>query len=672
MAEEADTYVDVDAKCGGDHGEVKSESCDDGILQNPHGDLVMGRYGGDVEAITMGVKPPVNNTVETNLCSSQVTNPTVHATASTESQPSVQDENRPEEPIVTKPTENLEDLSRLAMFGKQRTVLRRSQIRPEAAGTGAAAAPSESHTSSARRTPIRETPTRSARPPPVANARASNNQRNDPVLSARARLTPSSIRSTLNRPNIRAEGNKPGPVRVTSNANQDVVRAPCASSQSVTSQTGSTVRQHHNLPGGPVTRSRSKELVISSQSETTNKTETVKSDPVAKLAAGVREIRMGSERLARDRAPRTTTSSASARNSQRAAPVRIGRPQVRDAFLNNAAVPSESQFRRDLVNRVSSLGPNQRGSTSTPKDDDKGPSVASVPTNKGQERASSSRLPIRRGSSSAGPPTHRPVVRPPSVTRPVHPPSVARASSVPRATSAPRAPSVPRATSVNRPASVTRVPSVTRPSSVARPASRTDSISRSHRPPSVTRPHFPDTSKQRVPPQSGIPSDSTRTSRAPVSIAATTRSTTTAKGATPSQHSVRHNENSHPLKPRSSVIRSSPVPTKNPGDGTPLRGFCAELRRYPAPSTGSTTNSAVSVSTKTLSKEEERALVTRLAAPKKTATTTPVKISNLQTHGLSCVKIRSRSISTTRRPSSALSSGDVPTSSRMLTFSGTD
>ncbi|KAK6009735.1 hypothetical protein OSTOST_25308 [Ostertagia ostertagi] len=97
------------------------------------------------------------------------------------------------------------------------------------------------------------------------------------------------------------------------------------------------------------------------------------------------------------------------------------------------------------------------------------------------------------------------------------------------------------------------------------------------------------------------------------------------KGATPSQHSVRHKENKRPQKPRSSVIKFSPIPTRNPGDGTPLRRFRAELRRYPAPSVGSTTDSAVSVSTKTLSKEEERALVTRLAAPKKTATTTPAK-----------------------------------------------
>ncbi|VDL64073.1 unnamed protein product [Nippostrongylus brasiliensis] len=57
-----------------------------------------------------------------------------------QSQTPVQDENRPESALVTKPAdENIEDLSRLAMFGNQRKVLRRSQIKaqpqPEEGGT---------------------------------------------------------------------------------------------------------------------------------------------------------------------------------------------------------------------------------------------------------------------------------------------------------------------------------------------------------------------------------------------------------------------------------------------------------------------------------------------------------------------------------------------------------
>ncbi|KAK6060289.1 hypothetical protein COOONC_02055, partial [Cooperia oncophora] len=87
--------------------------------------------------------------------------------------------------------------------------------------------------------------------------------------------------------------------------------------------------------------------------------------------------------------------------------------------------------------------------------------------------------------------------------------------------------------------------------------------------------------------------------------------------------------------------------------------------------TGSAVSSVVPSPKKILSKEDERAMVARLAVPKKTAPTTP-KVSNMRTHGLSCVKVRSRSISVSRRPTSALSCGDAPTSSRMLTFSDAD
>ncbi|EYC17224.1 hypothetical protein Y032_0031g2345 [Ancylostoma ceylanicum] len=101
----------------------------------------------------------------------------VHEVVQDENRPEVKEnipevtENRPELNAVSKGAENLEDLGRLAMFGKQRTVLRRSQIRepPRRAPNSSAAPPQQ------RATP-RTVPNRGTTPTPVAQARSARLQ----------------------------------------------------------------------------------------------------------------------------------------------------------------------------------------------------------------------------------------------------------------------------------------------------------------------------------------------------------------------------------------------------------------------------------------------------------------------------------------------------------------
>ncbi|KAK6060290.1 hypothetical protein COOONC_02056 [Cooperia oncophora] len=529
---------------------------------------------------------------------SQTVTATVHEAVDSEPQPLVQNENLHHGSIENKPAENLEDLSRLAMFGKQRTVLRRSQIKP-AAEAGAIAPSPANHTSSSRRTALRGTPTREAPQVSAADAQPAT-RRADPAFSARVRLTPSSIKEKKSapiRPAASTGGYKTGPVRVISESKQPVVHAVAASSESISTKTGSTARQRY-LPSGPLTRARSKELGISFESETNTMASEVPSDPVGSLALGVRQMKVGTERVARDRAPRTNTSSASAASLQRSHPVRIAQgSRAGDTFLRNTAVPTECEFRRELVIRNSSLGRSSRGLSSTPKEDGKRLPAAATHGSRGQEMTKSSRPIVPRRSCSADPPIRRPTVRPPSMTRPVHPPNVARPPSVTRPANVPRASSVTRPSSVmcppSQPASVTRP--VQRPSTVTRPAQRPPSVTRpaqrppsvtrpAQRPPSVTRPHIPDTSSTIRPPSRTATSGSTRATsvRAPVSITSTARSTVTEKG-TPSHSSVGPNKSLRPLEPRSSVIRCTPVAPVGAGNSTPARGFRSELRRYPAP-----------------------------------------------------------------------------------------
>ncbi|VDO20724.1 unnamed protein product [Haemonchus placei] len=450
----------------------------------------------------------------------------VEATAS-----EIQNENRPLQPIVAKASENIEDLSRLAMFGKQKKVLRRSQIQLEQKAAGAPS--SASRPLSSRHSSQRETPSRGAVPAPVTSVRSSCSQRTGP------------------------------PVRVISDTQQKVSLTADASTESTTSQMSY---------------------------ETANKARSTPSDQVANLAKGVSQLGIGTERRARDRAPRTNTSS-SAKNPLRSDPVRIGRcPQSKDASLRSTTVPSENEFRRELVTRVSSLGPKPR-STSTPRNDNKAACTASAVMSANRDTSRTRRL----------------------------------------VASAPRA------------------------GTTAKP----------HRPPSVTRPKTPVVSSSRpIPSRSG----------------ATIPKSTSAQQGTTSQ--VIRNENPRPLGPRSTVISRTPVLPREKGDGTPLRGFRSkELRQHPAPTSGSITSSTVEVSSTAssatearsklvLTKERERAMISRLAVPKNAAARTPLKVSNVQTHGLSCVKVRSRSSSVVRRPASTLSNGSAPSCSQALPFSG--
>ncbi|EYB89790.1 hypothetical protein Y032_0227g2798 [Ancylostoma ceylanicum] len=321
-----------------------------------------------------------------------------------------------------------------------------------------------------------------------------------------------------------------------------------------------TPRPAAQTPSGPITRARSKELNSRNEQENAGNTRGVAtgaqgSTTTENIENRFRQLRLGTERISRNRAPRTTTSSRPTGVTRPTYPVRIGheRQQRGADFLRNDTVPSAREFHQELLHRKASLGSCHR-SSSTPKDAQKqssgGAATATAaaatastgPTANQPAGATSSRLPVARASS---------VTRPPRevVSRPL-----------PRAASATRAPVGPRPLSA-----------------AGRPMARSDSITRiPARPPSVTRPQIPNPTLERrgIPPGGAL----TGSARAPVGrrpVAITTAArNTTASRATPLQ--------TRPTEPRSSVIRN-PLPRKGPGDGTPQRQFRSELRQYPAP-----------------------------------------------------------------------------------------
>ncbi|RCN34519.1 hypothetical protein ANCCAN_19642 [Ancylostoma caninum] len=465
-------------------------------------------------------------------------------------------ENRPEASAVSKAAENLEDLGRLAMFGKQRTVLRRSQIR-EPPRTAPSPVPNVSATQARNRGTPRTVPNRATTPTPGAHARL-------------ARPQPTS--GTTTAPN--GGSIKPGPVRVTPapqprTGERRSFQGPVANvGRSPIIRAVRTPRPAAQTPVGPITRARSKELNSRNEQENAGNTRSVATKAqgsttevvsvrsfenirVKSIENRFRQLRLGTERSSRNRAPRTTTSSRPTGVTRPTYPVRIGheRQQCGADFLRNDTVPSAREFHRELLHRKASLGSCHR-SSSTPKDAQKQPSgggatatASNRPTASQAAGVTSSRLPMARSSSVTRP--SREVVNRP----------------VPRAASATRAPVGPRPLSA-----------------ASRPMARSDSITRiPARPPSVTRPQIPNsTLERRGISSSGALTGSARApvGRRPVAITATARNTTTAR-ATPLQ--------TKPTEPRSSVIRNPPS-KKGPGDGTPLRGFRSELRQYPAPS----------------------------------------------------------------------------------------
>ncbi|KHJ88276.1 hypothetical protein OESDEN_11932 [Oesophagostomum dentatum] len=437
-------------------------------------------------------------------------------------------------------------------------------------------------------------------------------------------------------------------------------------------------------PAGPVTRARSRELgsrIGSANTVQANAAPRIQRSGTENIENGLRQMRLGGERISRNRAPRTTTSSRSSGLSH-LQPVRIQQPRNPDSFLRDEAIPTPYEFRQELLHRNASLGSSER-SSSTPKDNVKATANGAGTTSKAP--APSTTRPTTN-------PSQRPTIRSSSATRPVSAANrpVPRASSVtriPTSTSASAVRPTARSSSVTRPG--VRPPSVTRPytssaatrpqgqpaASATRPqlqptASATErrrppSVSRPQvRPPSVTRPHIPTTTTKRHDiPRGGALSSSARVpaGRGPVTIQGSARRTNTVR-ATPTQQ--------RPTEPRSSVIRNPPS-NKGPGDGTPVREFRTELRRYPAPTANPITANAPTP-TKVLSKQEVTAMINRLSMPRKTTVVaTPLKIASEETHGLSCIKTRSRSSSMARRPLSAQDQMR-PTTSRALDFAPED
>ncbi|XGW06940.1 hypothetical protein V3C99_016895 [Haemonchus contortus] len=566
------TYDHVNARCWGSLEEDLSEYLCDEFFRT-HGDIDVSEANPPASRVVENEArhdPQVNSELPQDENRPQEA---VEATASEN-----QNGNRLQQTVEAKPPENNGDLTRLAMFGKQNNALRQSQIQHEQR-TVAAAMPLASTALSSRHTAQRQTPTRVAVAAPATSVQSCGSQQTGLVSSARTRLTPVGVRERKAIPARIATHTaeiKPGPVRVVSDSQQQISHTVDASTEPTTNRLRSTSRHDRNLAGGPLTCARSKEP--GSSSETANEARSIPSDQDNLISVG--QVGIGTERRARDRAPRPNTSS-SARNPVRNGPVRIGRcPQPADASLNSATVPSENTFRRELVTRVSSLGPTHR-STSTP----------------------------RNGS--------RAVV-----------------------------------TSANRCTSCTRRLVAIAPRAIS---SRTGTV---------------------------------------------TAGRATAQQGTTSR--VTRNEDARPVEPRSTVIHCTPVIPREKGDGTPSSAFRRELRRYPAPTgltprhrpptvprgygfraktseverppqmgsaveVGPTTSSATEAGTRNvLSRERERAMIDRLAVPKNVASRTPLRVRNVHTHGLSCVKGRSRSSSS--RPTSALSNGSAPSSSRALFF----
>ncbi|KAJ1355569.1 hypothetical protein KIN20_013023 [Parelaphostrongylus tenuis] len=466
------------------------------------------------------------------------------------------------------------------MFGKKREVLRRSQIKSEPVQQGESQTQNKSlRPSLPRRSIQRETPEKVVKPTNTCSIRPTQLQKSTPV-----RVGPVISQ--------KSEGN------------------------------------------GAVTRSRPNAEQVAPIDR--------RVDVSKGLRSTLQQMRIGSDRQARDRTPRANVSSeAATRKPLHPGPVRIGpiqRGPVRgDSFLRNEKVPSERDFHNELNHRKSSLGTVRRTLSSTPKNDLKEPNagMTKIPQNRGttngtmKPRAASV---SRVQAPPVGTSSHMSKVRSSSATRPLSRPlsavrSTAQHSNTERGAN--EATGIPRSTA--------RPPSITRPPS---------------RQPSVTRPTF----------------------------------SSAARGVAV-QSSAQRKDDQRPSQPRSSVIRHVPA-KRGGGDGTPRRGFRTELRRYPHPSgftplhrrptqvnefkfdkkppqnvaepkanEVSPTAANGPSPARRLSREELRAMIERLAVPKHVTTTikTPLRIKNEQTHGVSCVKTRSRSRSTSlsRRPVSA-------------------
>ncbi|VDO29641.1 unnamed protein product [Haemonchus placei] len=247
-----------------------------------------------------------------------------------------QDGNRLQLPVETKTSKNIEDLSRLAMFGKQNRVLRRFQIQHGQKTVAAGEVPSSASTTlSSRHTVQRQTPTRGTIAAPATSVQSSGFQQTGPVSNAGARLTSVSVRKRETIPN----------------------------------------------------RSATHTAKMKPGSETDDVARSTPFDQ-ANLAMSVNQVGVGSERRARDRAPRTNASS-SAKISQRNGSGHIGRcPQPADGFLSSATVSSKNEYHCVLVTRVPSIA----RSTSTTRNTRNAASTALVVTSANRDTSIVRRL----------------------------------------------------------------------------------------------------------------------------------------------------------------------------------------------------------------------------------------------------------------------------------------
>lgn len=552
-------------------------------------------------------------------------------------------ENCPKSSIVAKPVGKLEDLSHLAMFGRQKTVLRRSQIKSESIHESV----SVSHAKSVQQ----------SKPPRVMQLAAP--ERNVVPMSA------SRPRATALQKNTA--------VRVVG---------------SLTSQKNET--------SGVITRSRYKELNMTPIAKHRAPAEKDRGDHNKDLRSDIRKMRLSTDRQARDRTPRSNVSSAAAAKKMQhsAAPVRIRRneqTEIRgDSFLKNDVVPSEREFRHELNNRNPSLGSVRRGLSSTPKSETKEPQSDDL------ARTSVSRDHQIHGPMNTLKPQASTVSRAATGT----PVASNTLQSKTRSSSATR--------TLDRPLNIAR--STVQRANVKHCGNDARSSSQSSARPSrancltigpqnVNRPNFSKPSRNQPATAQAVVPVKENALLASVKPASTQRSS--AAKAVAVQSSAQRSADHRPSQPRSSVIRHSPV-RRGGGEGTPVHGFRKELRRYPVPTHATPLHRRPTVchefhfeqkhpqkdaesklkraapvgtepsSARRLSRNELRAMVERLAVPKRVAATamrTPLRIRNEQTHGVRCVKIRSRSSSLSRRPVSAQDNiGGVP-AARTLLFS---
>uniref|UniRef100_A0A0K0DGG2 Inner centromere protein A n=1 Tax=Angiostrongylus cantonensis TaxID=6313 RepID=A0A0K0DGG2_ANGCA len=334
------------------------------------------------------------------------------------------------------------------------------------------------------------------------------------------------------------------------------------------------------------------------------------------LRSDIRKMRLSTDRQARDRTPRSNVSSAAAAKKMQhsAAPRMILAQDLfsqkhkiihLDSFLKNDVVPSEREFRHELNNRNPSLGSVRRGLSSTPKSETKEPQSDDL-----------ARTSVSRDHQIHGPMN----------------------------TLKPQASTVSRA-ATGTPVASNTLQSKTRSSSATRTLDRPLNIARS----TVQRANVKHCGNDaRSSSQSSArPSRANCLTIVPQNVNRPNFSKPSRNQPATAQAVVPVKENAllASVKPastqRSSVAKAAPVGTE--------------------PS-----------SARRLSRNELRAMVERLAVPKRVAATamrTPLRIRNEQTHGVRCVKIRSRSSSLSRHPVSAQDNiGGVP-AARTLLFS---